>query len=163
MLKRNLEVNPFAAVVAVERLSDLRAEAEPLLVEHWKELATYPDFPLEPDWAFYEKMEQVGITRIYTVRVKGALVGYAVFLVRKHDHYATSPAWAMNDIIWLHPDFRNWGVGTDLAAFWEKDLYAQGVSVVHIEAKIAHQALIALLVGKRGYSLISSGMEKRLD
>jgi GNAT superfamily N-acetyltransferase len=162
MLKRNLEVNPFDAVVAVERLSDLRAEAEPLLVEHWKELASYGDIPLTPDWPLYEKLDAAGFIRVYTVRVRGALVGYSVFFVRKHMHYA-STSWATNDILWLHPDFRNWGVGSDLARFWEKDLYALGVSVIHVDAKVAHQALIGLLVGKLGYSLITSGMEKRID
>lgn len=151
------------AVIAVGKLAALKAEVEPLLLEHWRELATYPDLPLAPDWGFYDRLDSVDMLRIYTARVDGALVGYAVFFVKPHVHYATSPAWAFNDIVWLHPKFRNWGVGRQIAEFWERDLRDQGVAVVHVEAKIAHQALIALLVGKRGYSLISSGMEKRLD
>jgi GNAT superfamily N-acetyltransferase len=147
-------------VVAVEDLSKVRHEAGDLLVEHWRELATY-DFPLEPDWDFYEKAAAIGLIRLYTARLEGQLVGYAAFIIRKNPHYSTTDPWAVNDLVWLHPKLRGWGIGRQMAEFWEKDLRAYGISVIRVDAKAAHQRLVHMLA-RLGYNIIVTGLEKRL-
>src|SRR3989304_2665579 len=82
-----------------ERASDLFAEAKPLLEEHWAEIATYKDIPLDPEWEMYVLAEDTGHLRTYTFRDHGELKGYAVFFVRTHLHYHGSRQ-AVQDIVW---------------------------------------------------------------
>jgi GNAT superfamily N-acetyltransferase len=145
---------------AVEHFRDVYDEARPLLAEHWVEIAIHKDIPLDPADDFYEKMDAAGALRIFTARVEGALVGYAVFVVRpRHAHYAI--AWAMNDIVWVHPGYRNAGVGERFRNFWDAELLALGVVIVQIDTKIAHPAL-RFLLRRGGYDAIGYVMEKRL-
>jgi|SRR5271165_2514951 len=148
-------------VVAVETLAKVREEAGELLIRHKEEMATY-DFPLAPDWDLYEKAEAIGLFRIYAARLEGKMVGYATFFVRKHLHYAATASWAFSDLVWLHPKLRGWGIGRQMAEFWEKDLREYGVAVIHVDTKAAHQRLIHMLA-RLGYNTIVIGMEKRID
>jgi GNAT superfamily N-acetyltransferase len=146
--------------LAVERFRDVIDEARPLLREHWREIAIHQDIPLDPADDYYEKMDAAGALRIFTARVDGALAGYAVFVVRpRHAHYRI--AWAVNDIVWVRPDCRNAGVGRALREFWDAELAALGVAIVHVDTKIAHPAL-RFLLKRGGYNHIGDVMEKRL-
>jgi len=146
---------------AVELFSDVIEEARPFLLLHYDEISPYKDMLLEPDWELYAKLEKIGFLRIYVARINGQMVGYSVFFLRRHAHY--NRQWAVNDIIWIHPVMRRQGVGAGLVAFWEQDMRAMGVSVVRVDAKVAHQALISLLVESQGYTHIGAILEKRLD
>lgn len=137
-------------------------DIRPLLYQHWREIAVYPDIELDPDYAFYNAADKAGVLQIYTVRDDAALVGYAIFVLRKgHAHYQRT-GWAMNDIVWLHPEHRRLGVGKALCDFWESDIRSRGISVVHVNSKVAHPALEMLLLAC-GYAQIEKGFEKRLD
>lgn len=147
--------------IAIESLASVLPEMRPLFERHWREIATYDDIPLDPDYAAYEAIEQAGGLIIYTARDGGTLAGYAVFMVRaSHLHYK-SHGWALNDIFWVAPEFRGWGVGGLLMDFIEADMRARGVNVVQMRTKVIHPHLGKLL-GGRGYRLIEYGHEKRL-
>lgn len=107
---------------AIEPLEKWRPDAEPLLIEHWDELATFKDVPLEPHWPWYERAEDAGNLVIYTARYDGALIAYAPFIVlAEHPHYKSIGA-ATNDVVWVDPNSRRSGVGNGLRQFVEKDL-----------------------------------------
>lgn len=145
---------------ARERFADVIEEGKPLLMQHWAEIAVHKDIPLDPEWSFYQAMDDAGALKIFTARKDGVLIGYAVFVVRpRHAHYAIS--WAVNDIVWIHPDHRNMGVGSAFAAYWDAALRDLGVTVVSIDTKVAHPALMYLLKDC-GYATVVCGMEKRL-
>ena len=145
---------------AAESYADIIGDILPLLPEHWAELAVHKDIPLDPAYEFYSEMDKIGALKIFTARKDGALIGYSIFVVRpRHAHYAIG--WAMNDIVWLHPDHRNEGVGTAFVGFWDAALRDLGVTLAHINAKVSHPALMYLLK-KCGYVTIECGMEKRL-
>lgn len=116
----------------------------PLLEEHWRELATYSDVPLDPDWGLYQKAYEAGNLRIFTARLNGVLVGYAVYFVRYHHHYA-STLWAMSDVILVRKEHRSLGVGNSLFALVEESLREEGVGVIQTTAKLAHPELSVLL------------------
>jgi GNAT superfamily N-acetyltransferase len=146
--------------MAAERYGDVIEEGKPLLFQHWKELTSYPDIPLEPEWEWYRQMDEAGALKIFTLRHVDCLIGYSLFVVRpRHAHYDVS--WAVNDIIWLSPDYRNIGVGSAFITYCDEKLRELGVTVVCIDAKVRHPALMYLLK-KCGYRTISCGMEKRL-
>jgi GNAT superfamily N-acetyltransferase len=101
------------------------------------------------------------------VREYEKLIGYAIFVVKPgkftpggHPHYQRH-GWAMNDIIWLHPEHRNLGIGGQFVEYWEADLFARGIHVVHVNTKVSHPEL-AFLLKNCGYAKIEEGYEKRL-
>jgi GNAT superfamily N-acetyltransferase len=146
MLNQSLEQD---LRIAREAYSDVIEEGKPILEEHWRELAFYPDIPLDPDYDVYAALEKQNLISIYTVRVRGELVGYAIYFVRKHHHYRTV-SWAVSDIILVRKNFRNYGIGTALFAFAENDLRAQGVQVMHTTTKYCHPEL-GMLLQSRGH------------
>ena len=48
---------------------------------------------------------QQEFTRVFTLRDNDELVGYAVFLVGPHPHFADK-VFAMNDVVYIKPDYR---------------------------------------------------------
>ena len=145
---------------AIETYDEIIDDIRPMLPEHWAELAVHKDIPLEPEWEFYRRSDEIGALKIFTARRDGELIGYSIFVVRpRHAHY--NIGWAMNDIVWLHPDHRNEGVGTKFVAFWDEKLRDLGATIVHVNVKVWHPAL-AFLLKKCGYAVIEAGYEKRL-
>ena len=144
-------LEPYAAVVE---------DIKPLLSAHHQELALYQDeIPLAPDFTQYERACSSGLMRIYTAREDGRLIGYAIFVITpRHSHYAHR--WAVNDIFWIDPEYRNFGNGNGLCDFLEEDMRRDGPVVIHIETKISAPAL-AVLLGMRGYSLVGPSFSKR--
>jgi GNAT superfamily N-acetyltransferase len=157
------KVNPrtFTEIrFAVERYADVIEEGKPLLIEHWSELATYSDIPLDPEYEFYRKMDEVGALKIFTARKDGLLIGYSIFVIRpRHGHYHVG--YAINDIIIVRPEHRNMGVGTAFVAYWDGVLHDLGVTFVHIDTKINSPELLHLLT-RCGYAPVTTGVEKRL-
>jgi|SRR5579863_9508345 len=141
-----------------ETFDEVIGDIKPLLPLHWEELAAYPDIPLAPDLDFYKRAGDAGALRFYTVRLGGGLMGYVIMtIVPHHPHYMGQP-FAIADICWVHPDHRNFGVGTGLFDFMESDLKG---FVVSVGDKITSPALGLLLKG-RGYEPISVSYAKRL-
>jgi hypothetical protein len=123
-----------------EYFKDTVAEARPLLIAHWKELARNKDLiELNPDYSKYLQIEQLDLMRVYTARENGSLVGYAVYMLSPHLHYMDH-VWAASDIFWLHPANRKGFTGVKLLKFAETSLRDGGVSVMHTTVKIAHPA-----------------------
>lgn len=89
-----------------EVLTQLQSEVEPLLREHWSEVALYQDkVPLRVDWARYAALEKQNAYVFFTARRDGELVGYAGWFVNEHMHYLGHSV-AMNDVIYLKPAAR---------------------------------------------------------
>jgi GNAT superfamily N-acetyltransferase len=113
-------------------------EMQPLLRAHYEEIAWRPDkIALDPDYTRYEKLEALGILRIYTARTFGELTGYAIFLVQPHLHYKGNLT-AINDIVFVWPNRRGAFVGKKLLGFAEKELRAEGVRTLGLHIKEAH-------------------------
>ena len=151
----------MSTVISVEPYDQVVDDIRPLLVEHHAELAMFKnEIPLDPDYAAYEAGCAAGLLRIYTVRLGGALIGYAIFAVQpRHTHYAHR--WAINDILWLHPAHRKFGIGTELCDFYEEDLRRGGPIVIHIETKEWAPEL-AMLLRSRGYVNVGLSLAKRI-
>ena len=141
-----------------EELKDCINEARPLLLEHWKEIAHYPDIQLEPDEERYFASEAAGVLRVYTARDDGAIVGYAVFFVNTNAHYKSSLQ-AMQDIIFIDPKHR--GSGGRFILWCDEQLKAEGVQVVFQHLKSRHN--FGKMLERFGYELMDLIYAKRLD
>jgi len=120
-----------------EKLADIKEELEPLLVEHYKEIAAYQDkIELAPDWERYKTLEESGILKIVTVRDLGELIGYYVFLLIPNLHYSKD-LYAVNDIVLIKPEYRNSKIGVGLFNYVECWAKALGVSVMTMHMKTA--------------------------
>ncbi len=151
----------LGTVISEETFAELWADAPDLLISHWHEIAAFKDIPLSVDVARYEALERNGALRIVTARVDGALVGYAVFIVATHGHYQGSTQ-AMQDVFYVHPDYRGIRLGLKLIKVSEALLRAAGCQVVHQHVKCEHPELGGLLE-HQGYVWVERIYSKRLD
>lgn len=145
---------------AREMLGDVRGDMEPLLEEHWREIAHFQDIRLNPDWEFYALMEEDERLRIFTARVDGRLVGYAVFFVGPNRHYKDSIQ-AVQDVVFLHPDYRGFKIGTNLILYADQQCAAENIQVIYHHIKAAHN--FGPLLESCGYELVDLIYAKRLD
>jgi L-amino acid N-acyltransferase YncA len=143
-----------------ERMDDVFAEIQPLLKLHFAEIAHYADIPLDPDYRRYRRMEEAGALRVFTVRVLGALKGYAIFCVAPSLHYQGSLQ-AVQDILYLDPEEREGRLGLKLIQYADGELKAEGVQVVVQHIKAAHD--FSPILKRLGYELQDYLYTKRLD
>ena len=121
-----------------ENLRDILEELEPLLKEHWEEVAWYKDkIKLKPDYEKYLGMEDQDKLLVTTARDNGKLVGYNVNFIAEHFHYSDH-VYAVNDIIFVHPDYRHREVSAELINYTEELLKWKGVSVITLHMKPEH-------------------------
>ena len=129
---------------ALEALVQVKREAEPLLQQHYEEIALNKDkIKLNPDWRAYAELDKINALRVFTARKDGKLMGYFVVIVSKSLHYRDH-LFANNDIIFLTKAARKGLTGVKLIKFALDALEAEGVTKVHINTK-AHQPLDAIL------------------
>lgn len=123
---------------ALENLAKVRREIEPLLEEHWKEIALNKEtIKLNPDWRAYAELDRINALRIYTARKEGKLMGYFVILVSRSLHYKDH-LFANNDIVFLTKSARRGLTGLKLVKFAVESLQAEGVTKLHVNTK-THQ------------------------
>lgn len=133
-----------------ERFIDLIEELKPLLESHWEEVAWYKDkIKLCPDYDRYAELDQIGALHIVTARDEGELVGYDINFVMPHLHYSEH-TYAVNDIIFLLPEYRHAGIALEMVEHTEALLAEKGVSVITLHMKLAHP--FTQLMEQAGYS-----------
>lgn len=131
-----------------------------LLERHWREIAYYEDIPLDVDWNFYQEADKRGLLRIFTVRDGEELVGYAVYLVRHAPHYKSSLQ-AVQDVIFLAPEYRRGSAGLQLVGYADAMLAAEGVQLTYHHSKVKQP--IDIILRRQGYQLIERVWGKRHD
>jgi GNAT superfamily N-acetyltransferase len=148
---------------AIEPYAQIIEDMKPMFAEHWRELALYQDsIPLDPDYEFYEAAANAGLLTFFSVRLDGALVGYAVFMGReKNPHYKTT-RWMVSDILYIAPDHRHAGVGAGLIRFIEAVFTQRGIHVLHIGTKESSPDL-ATLLQRLGYERVEAVYGKKLN
>jgi len=101
-------------------------EAEYLLKMHYQELTLNKEHVmLAPDWERYADLEKQGNLIIFTARDEGRLVGYSAFFINSHIHYKNN-LFAINDVLFLHPDYRNNSCGARLIKYSDQELSKLG-------------------------------------
>jgi GNAT superfamily N-acetyltransferase len=147
---------------ARESVEQVVEEIQPLLTEHWAEIAQYPDIALNPDFAYYRAAEAAGQLRIYTARHSShALIGYAIYLLAPALHYQQSLQ-AKQDVLYISEPHRLGRVGWRLIQFADEQLKATGVQLVYQHQKVAHPALGRVLE-RLGYVQSDVLWARRLD
>jgi hypothetical protein len=122
----------------VEPLSDkLIGEVQPLIELHYEELTLHKQVvKLDPDWDRYKSLADQKMITIITARDKGILIGYSLFFVNSHIHYKNN-VMANNDVLYLHPDYRQGRTGLKLIRKCEQVLQEQQVDKIIWHVKYA--------------------------
>jgi len=123
---------------AVETWADAHGEMENYWPLHWKEIALHKDkIKLEVNHAGYEALEALRILHLITARDEGLLVGYNVFFVSPHLHYASSIT-AVNDVLYLFPPYRVGWNGYKFLKFARDSLIERGCERIVMNMKLDH-------------------------
>ena len=134
-------------------------EIMPLLEKHWQEVAYYKDVPLDPDREFYQKADELGRARVYTVRKHGELVGYAIYFVGAEVHYRSLKQ-ATQDLIFILKEHR--GIfGRAFIRWCDEQLKAEGVNTVLCHVKVDHD--YGVVFERLGYTFVDKIYYRRLS
>lgn len=127
---------------------DYRDEVDPLLVDHWREVAKNKALMvLDPDWAKYESIEEAGkLLTIFAFDNMARLVGYASTIIDNHLHYKGLVV-ASNDVLFVSNQARG-NVGLLLMRETETQARARGAKMMLWHAKQG-SALDRILQRKR--------------
>jgi GNAT superfamily N-acetyltransferase len=143
---------------AVETFMDIVPEIEVLAELHYKEIAKHQDkIKLNPDYDKYSSLEQAGILHTVTARKDGVLIGYVVSLVDTHLHYKDL-YYAMNDVLFIHPDYRGTGVAYRMLKYSEEKLKEIGADLIMFHVKCDHD--FKPLCDKLGYNRVEYNYSK---
>jgi GNAT superfamily N-acetyltransferase len=131
----------------------------PLNKSHHLELSYHSDFKFEPDKTSYIAADKAGVYKLFTVRVKGELIGYAGYFLMRHPH-VMSIVQANSDVIYVRPDYRKLGIGRALLEFADKQLKTMGVSIVYLT--LSERLDFSPLITPMGYKPVDRSYARRL-
>lgn len=115
-----------------ESYDEIVDDIVPMLEGHWAEVEWELDnIPLNPNLAYYKESPAA---RFYTMRENGRLCGYNIFTVFDHPHHMGT-VFALNDLLYIHPDYRHIGYAQGFVYYAEESLAQEGVSVVTYSMK----------------------------
>lgn len=132
-----------------ETLQESLVDMTGLFEAHWSEISDHKHLKiLKPDYEMYRLMEEDGEIRIFTVREdEGKLVGYFVTFIQSHIHYEDC-IYAMNDILYLHPDHRGGTTGYRMIKEALRDIKENtdaDILCIHMKVKYPFRKLLAKL------------------
>lgn len=127
---KHLVVDKMFEFREITHVDQIRSEMEPLLRQHYAELTLDQDIiKLEPIWESYQKLFEQDQLFALGVYYLGGLIGYSVFFLRRHIHYANNTI-ADNDVLFLAKSSRQGRLGIELIRESERRLAARGVSKI---------------------------------
>jgi L-amino acid N-acyltransferase YncA len=115
---------------AREPFAQAWTDIQPLVDAHWREVAYPGDTAPAIDVPAYTEANLAGRLVVFTVRDGTGLVGYATFWIGPFpQRQGQIGAW--QDAVYLTPNSRHGGSGTDFLRFCDAELEAMGCHVVH--------------------------------
>lgn len=143
----------------IEHIYEAWDEAIDLMDANHKETGSFDQTKFNPSRENYEKIEDVGMLKLFTARDGETLVGYAIFLVSPHLHYS-SMLFAQQDVMFMDKAHR--GIGAYRFMNWIDEVLAEmGVEVVIRSVHVRNDYSRALM--KIGYEKIETGFMRRLN
>jgi len=144
----------------VESFTAIQPEIATLIAGHYDELALDKELaPLDPDWARYAHLENIGQLCTVSMRAQGRLVGYCIMIVSPELHYQTTLSGKM-DVFWIEPEFRGRMGGVRLFKAMEKELKRRGCKRMFVGSKLHRDS--SRLFQAMGYRHIENWFSKVL-
>lgn len=147
-------------VFATEPLRQWWAEAAPMQVAHWREVARHQEkLPLRVDVPKFFQIEHMGMLACYTARVNGVLAGYQSYLIvpslHERDH-----TFAINDLLYLAPEHRR---GHNAARFFDycfNEVRVRGCSLISIRVPVVQD--FGVILERQGFEHVENVWQKVL-
>jgi len=137
--------------------SGLIDELRPLLRLHFDESEHFKDIPLDPDFEQYQKLDEAGMLRVFTVRVDKELIGYSILFVMTSIHHKQS-IHANHDVLFIHKEHR--GIGSMFIKYCDEQLEAEGVDVVYQSTKLSYD--FGKMLNRIGYEHVDNVYYRKL-
>lgn len=124
-------------------------ELLPLVQQHYHEVESYQEVaPLNVDVDKYRQLYDLGLLSVVTARDGDRLIGYCIDSIGAGLH-CKSTLFAVNDAIFVHPDYRGTLVAYRMVSEVKRELISLGVQIHMIHMK--SNKPFKRLVEKQGY------------
>lgn len=143
--------------LARERVEEIIPEIRPLLEAQWAEVGRW-DMPLDIDFNRYIHSGEA--VHIYTARVDGSLVGFAIYFLLYGTHFQSVKT-AFEDSFYVKPEQRDSGLWLQLLMYAERELTADGAKLISQHQKVQFPQFATGLAAL-GYEHIDNVWGKRL-
>lgn len=142
-------------VFANESLVASLLETTRLWQQHWAETETaYRKFPMNPDFKQFGAMEKAGMSRYFTARVDGELVGHLYFIVHTNRH--TQTLTAVEDFYFFTPAHRKGMNAIKLLRYAVDQLRAEGVEQIGMSSKLTGSKNIDPVLKRVGFKHVAN-------
>lgn len=121
----------------LESWEDYYADTGEIWEAHYAEIAGDKRMPMNPDVAMYRTLEAAGMLQILVVREDGRMIGYMIFSVHAHGHYADILC-GFEDAYFIYISHRKGGIGIKMIRESIRHLKARGVKRIFIHTKKSH-------------------------
>jgi GNAT superfamily N-acetyltransferase len=122
-------------VYKCEDFFDILPELQNIFPLHYDELCVTKDFPLDPDYDQYKRINDAKLLACVTCRCDDELIGYIVFFLQPHIHYRTCLT-AFEDMYFVKPEYRKGRLGIRLFQYAEKVLKEIGINRIILHTKV---------------------------
>lgn len=119
----------------VEPYMQCEDELKAIYPLHYEELTISKNFPLDPDYARYARMAEMGMLKLITCRKDDEMIGYVLMIIGPMLHYKTCIA-AHEDIYYLKKEHRSGRIGVKLFQFVEDEMKKLGVDRIIMGTKV---------------------------
>jgi len=144
----------------VENPYDIKDELLPLNEKHYEEDFRSDAALLDIDWDAYNKMYEEGSMLTVTARDGDELIAYMTTTVGCHAHIRDYKIADM-DTLFVHEDYREQGIATDLLETTEEILADQGVT--WFTTTFRDERVAESVTGKHGYTKVECTFGKTLE
>lgn len=142
-------------VFALESLVAAMHESIVLWNEHWKETeVAYRNADMNPDFKQFAALESAGMSRYFTARVRGELVGHLYFIVHTNRHTRTLTA--VEDFYFFMPEHRRGTDAIKLLRFAVDALKREGVQQVGMSSKLTGKKNIDPILKRVGFRHVAN-------
>lgn len=138
-----------------ESIRVVEIEGSSILNDNYEELTINKQVvKLNPDWYKYQKLEQAGNLKVFTVRDSDVLIGYCIFFIDTHIHYKDLLV-ATNDVLYLTKAYRKGTTGIKLIKYADSTLRNIGVNKItwHIKDSLDFSPILIRIGYKKEDSL----------
>lgn len=144
-----------AVLFAQESLVASFVEATFLWKAHWDETEVgYRKFPMKPDYKQFGSLETNKMSRYFTARVDGKLVGHLYFIVHTNRHTQTKTA--VEDFFFFLPEHRRGSDAIKLLRYAVDQLRAEGVEQVGMSSKLTGKKNIDPILKRVGFRHVAN-------
>jgi|SRR4030065_1699813 len=144
----------------VESLTDCIDEMLPLWSDHYYEVdSDRGAIPMEPDYARYLEIDEMGMLSTVTIRDDNTLAGYCIDFITPSLHQSSNII-SVNDLLYIIPNCRRQGCGKKLLQTVHEHLVKRKVAVHYLAMKVDYpfEAMAEAL----GYSKVEYNYRKIL-